>query len=38
MDKMTVTVKVTDGGLDFMENAKYCISCGTRMDEEKDDA
>lgn len=26
-----------DGGLDSMENAKYCISCGTRMDEVEDD-
>ena len=26
-----------DGGLDFMENAKYCISCGTKMDEVEDD-
>ena len=26
-----------DGGLDFMDNAKYCMTCGARMDGERKD-
>ena len=35
----TYNIDDVDGGLDFMENAKYCISCGTLMDgDENEDA